>query len=247
MKTDGQAYFSRLALKRGSEVVAPLIDILAPPDTGEAMSIGHRLMWTVMPDNIRQSRAQNQSAFLWRAAGDGRKYYLLGPKPVVGSPLFEIETKLFEPHFVAGDRLAFDLRVNATVDRKTGQVDGRAVRTRIDVAFDLMRTQEDKAGDDPINRRAKRRSAAAQSAIDEWLTTRSEQSGFRLIASNLIAYRTETLPRRGTSARIGVFDVNGILEVASPDAFLGRVLAGFGRAKAFGCGLMLLKRAHQQR
>ena len=34
-----------------------------------------------------------------------------------------------------------------------------------------------------------------------------------------------------------------LIEVTDPPAFLARLAAGFGRAKAFGCGLMLIRRA----
>jgi CRISPR system Cascade subunit CasE len=218
------------------------MEILSPFENGEAMSIGHRLMWTVMPRDIQQSHDKGRSPFLWRSAGDNHKYYLLGPKPVEESPLFGIETKAFEPNFTPGDRLAFDLRVNATVDRKTGEVNGKAVRTRVDVAFDLMRSEE---RDGIVEPRARRRFSAATTAIRDWLDARADQSGFRLIASDLVAYRTETLPRRGCTAKFGVFDVTGILEVAEPGTFLRRLIVGFGRAKAFGCGLMLLKRTYR--
>jgi hypothetical protein len=36
------------------------------------------------------------------------------------------------------------------------------------------------------------------------------------------------------------------IEVTAPEAFMYRLLCGFGRAKAFGCGLMLLRRAPAQ-
>jgi CRISPR system Cascade subunit CasE len=34
-----------------------------------------------------------------------------------------------------------------------------------------------------------------------------------------------------------------VLEVVSPDVFLEALARGFGKAKAFGCGLMLIRRA----
>jgi CRISPR system Cascade subunit CasE len=33
-----------------------------------------------------------------------------------------------------------------------------------------------------------------------------------------------------------------VLEVTEPQAFVAAVLRGFGKAKAFGCGLMLIRR-----
>ena len=38
-------------------------------------------------------------------------------------------------------------------------------------------------------------------------------------------------------------DFEGQLEVTDPVVFLEKVKAGFGPQKAFGCGLMLLRRA----
>jgi CRISPR system Cascade subunit CasE len=40
----------------------------------------------------------------------------------------------------------------------------------------------------------------------------------------------------------GVLDISGVLEVHDPDRFLLRLAQGFGRARAFGCGLMLIRR-----
>lgn len=48
-------------------------------------------------------------------------------------------------------------------------------------------------------------------------------------------YDTQVIPRRGKSARLGVFDLAGRLRVTEPERFLERLAAGFGRARAFGC------------
>jgi CRISPR system Cascade subunit CasE len=144
-----QAWFTRLTLRRDSAAVAPLIDVLAPKDGGQSMTTTHRLMWSIMPEHIRHrwDRASPEhevgGAFLWREAAAGRKFYLLGPRPVAESPYFAIETKPFEPRLAAGDQLAFDLRVNATVARKVGvNVDGLPIRKRVDVAMDRMVAEE---------------------------------------------------------------------------------------------------------
>jgi CRISPR system Cascade subunit CasE len=42
--------------------------------------------------------------------------------------------------------------------------------------------------------------------------------------------------------RVGVLDFEGMLVVEAPELFLASVAQGFGRAKAFGCGLMLIRR-----
>jgi CRISPR system Cascade subunit CasE len=40
-----------------------------------------------------------------------------------------------------------------------------------------------------------------------------------------------------------MLEMTGRLEVNEPEAFLSHLSQGFGRAKAFGCGLMLIRRA----
>jgi CRISPR system Cascade subunit CasE len=40
-----------------------------------------------------------------------------------------------------------------------------------------------------------------------------------------------------------VLDFEGVLEVTDPVRFLAALANGFGRARAFGCGLMLIRRA----
>jgi CRISPR system Cascade subunit CasE len=181
-------------------------------------------------------------AFLWREAAAGRKFYLLGPRPVAESPYFAIETKPFEPRLAAGDQLAFDLRVNATVARKVGVTgEGVPIRKRVDVTMDRMVAEEHKARDE-VTPRAQRRERTAEVAARDWLDRQGERNGFRVIASRLASYRVEILPRRGDSARIGVCELRGLVEVVDADEFLKRLLKGFGHAKAFGCGLMLIRR-----
>jgi CRISPR system Cascade subunit CasE len=243
------AWFTRLTLKREDAAIAPLVQELAPASPAAAMSMGHRLMWSVIPEEVRKryDRANHDppagAAFLWRAAQAGRTYYILGPRPVESSPFFRIETKPYAPAFRPGDRLSFDLRVNATVTRKVS-ADARGRSRRSDVAMDRMRADEvaAAAAGDSIESRAHRRMTAAEGAAAQWLTGIGVRDGFDLRAMWLDAYRVERLPRQGNSAEIGVFEIRGVLEIADGARFLQRVLVGFGRAKAFGCGLMLLRR-----
>ena len=242
-----EAWFSRLTLKRDSAAVAPLIDLLAPRDGGEAMATAHRLMWSVMPEEVRlcwDSGAvprQAGGAFLWREDEPGRKFYLLGPRPVPESPYFQIETKSFDPVLAAGDWLAFDLRLNATVAFKVGEDEnGRAKRKQLDVALGRLLADE-REGTGDRGARAGRRLPSAEAAARDWLTRQGERDGFRLVGLTLAAYRVERLPRRA-KAKFGISDLRGLVEIVEFERFLSRVLAGFGRAKAFGCGLMLLRR-----
>lgn len=241
-------HLSKLTLRRDAASVAPLIEVLNPAAPGARLNVDHKLLWTAMPEHIRLGRAgpdaEPRSAFLWRRDSDEGRFYLLGPRPAADTPFFDVETTPFAPVLAAGDRLAFDLRANATVDRKIG-VDGagKAVRQRVDVAMDLM-TQEKAAAGGGRGWYAPRRQALAEAAAEAWLHRQGIANGFRLEALHLDAYRTQMVPRGARSkARFGVLDLRGVLTVTEPQAFLRRLLAGFGRAKAFGCGLMLIRRS----
>ena len=236
-------HFSRLTLRRDAADIAPLLQVLQPSKSSDRLAVDHRLIWTVIPPDVRteveQSRTAGtpKSAFLWRADRQRGRNYLLGPKPLEDSPFFTIETKPFVPALSLGNKLAFDLRLNATVDRKVGE-DGRgkAVRQRCDVAMDLLKEEAkpDRAGS---------RMQLAEKAAYDWLTTRATEHGFHLDKLRLEGYRAERFARRGGKfGTLGIFDLKGALTITEPNSFLARLRQGFGRGKAFGCGLMLIKR-----
>jgi len=94
-----------------------------------------------------------------------------------------------------------------------------------------------------------RTSAACVEAMDEaarqWLVGRSDKAGFRLHGNPVIGgYRQHALDKasRRSPIQFSSVDYEGLLEVTDVDAFTARLLEGLGRAKAFGCGLMLIRR-----
>lgn len=95
--------------------------------------------------------------------------------------------------------------------------------------------------------RSERRPEAAQEAGAAWLAGQGARHGFSVRGVAVGHYDAVTLPhhvgkRRG-APRLGMMDLSGEIEVTDPSVFLAAQAAGFGRAKAFGCGLMLLRRA----
>jgi CRISPR system Cascade subunit CasE len=88
-----------------------------------------------------------------------------------------------------------------------------------------------------------------QAAGSAWLRARAESSGFALREVQTAGYDQVEIPRDATARnakqlpiRFSVLDLEGELEVADPAIFLAAIAAGFGRARAFGCGLMLIRR-----
>lgn len=219
-------YLARLCLSRRPSARA-LDAILNPEAQGPRLDAHHRLLWAAFADTPDRRRD-----FLWREERAG-EFLTLSARPPAPSELFDPpDVKDFAPLLAAGDRLTFALRANATRQKKG---DGR-----VDVVMDALYAL-------PKGARASKRMALAQREGTAWLARKGEAAGFRLIAAEVGGYSVAALPghqkRRAGQPQYGILDMTGGLEVTDPEVFLAQIAAGFGRAKAFGCGLMLIRRA----
>lgn len=228
-------YFSRLTLKRTAPTAA-LMPLLDPPEPGQAADAHHRLMWSVFSDD-----ADRERDFLWRYDGRGKFLTLSARTPAPNDLFRPHETKVFEPRLNVGDRLQFKLRANATKDRAsagrgpTGQRKDR----RVDIVMDRLH-RDAPAGDS----RSELRERIAEVAAADWLTRQGASRGFRPHLTAVENYSTVNLGRRRRQgATLGILDLVGSIEVTTPDVFVQALATGFGRAKAWGCGLMLIRRA----
>ena len=228
-------YFSRLTLRRAAPTAA-LMPLLNPPEAGQAADARHRLMWSVFSDGPERERD-----FLWRYDGRGRFFTLSARAPAPSALFRPHETKVFEPSLSAGDRLQFKLRANATKDRAAvgrGRKDQRKNR-RVDIVMDRLHQAAPGAAE-----RAELRDQVAEAAAADWMKRQGATRGFRSHLTAVEGYSTINLgSRRRQGTTLGILDLVGLIEVTSPDVFLLAVAKGFGRAKAWGCGLMLIRRA----
>lgn len=239
-------YLSRLRLSRRPDVAAlnALIDPAAPSvkrrDTlqnGRRTDAHHRLIWSAFATDPGRTRD-----FLWRDEGQGR-FLVLSPDPPADSAFFEVpEVRPFAPDLRAGDRLTFLLRANATRTERTGTLSagGREKRRHTDLVMDALHSV-------PKGERAPHRMDAAAGVARRWMVAQGERHGFTPDAVQVHDYSVAALPghvgaRRG-QPQYGILDLSGALTVTDPSALVAAIGAGFGRAKAFGCGLMLIRRA----
>lgn len=238
-----RSHLSRLSLKKTDAAVKPLLATLLPPEQDKAMAVQHRLLWSLFPDAGSQTDAASAaSPFLWRQVGSDGRFFVLGPPPVPASPWFEVESRPFDVRFRTGQRLGFDLRVHATVDRMLDPAKGRSGRRRVDLVLDALHRTEKAAGT-PFDRAAER-DRIANDALRLWLAAQGERAGFRLVTSALVAHHLVPPPGKSRkTTKVGIADLAGVIEVTDPDLFADRHAIGFGRMKAFGCGLMLLRPA----
>lgn len=225
-------FMSRARVRRDAPIAA-LRDLLVPGDDSSRFSAAHQLVWTLFADAPERDRD-----FLWREWEPGHFLILSRRPPQDAHAIFHVDPpKPFRPELQVGQRLRFNLRANATVAKSLV----RGVRGKpCDVVMDALRGL-------PTSDRARQRPRVAHEAARRWLATQGERSGFVLDGDfdhvSVLSYRQLQLRRRGAvSASVGVLDLEGTLTLTEPHRFLERVAAGFGRAKAFGCGLMLIMR-----
>lgn len=208
--------------------MAALGRLLNPDHDGRRMDAQHRLIWSAFAGGAAARRD-----FLWREMGQ-RQFLVLSAQPPKPSPLFEEpEVTGFAPALAAGDRLAFLLRADAT--RTVTVADGK--KRHRDVVMEALHGL-------PAGDRAETRMDLAQEAGAAWLTGQGARAGFTMLRADVTAYRVVEPPGQGQRRpRFGVLDLEGVIEVTDPALFLPKLVQGVGRAKAFGCGLMLICRA----
>lgn len=227
----GALFLSRIALRRDGSTAA-LARLLVPEGgTAPRSAAGHHLLWSLFADS-----PERQRDFLWREEAPGRFLALSARMPVDEHGLFHVESKPFAPDLHAGDRLRFALRANPVISRP-GPRGERGKRD--DVVMHALHAVES-------GKRAEAREAAIPIAGRAWLARQGERHGFTPEGEVAVdGYETVRLARPGASkpVQFGQLDFEGVLTVRDPVAFLAQLAQGFGRARAFGCGLMLIRRA----
>ncbi len=225
-------YFSRVRLSRNASVKALAPLLLNGGGREGGRHPGHHLIWSLFADQKDRCRD-----FLWREMEPGH-FLLLSPRqPKANHELFEIDPpKPFAPKLANGDRLCFSLRANPVVRRRS-----RNRRSaKHDVVMDALR-------DVPAGQRAEVRFSVVQEQGFSWLERQAAKSGFEVQKKEvgIDGHRQLYIARRGKGKKGMTFttlDFDGLLRVRDPALFLSSIACGFGAAKAYGCGLMLIRR-----
>lgn len=206
-----------------------LAALLAEQGAGDG---GHRLIWTLFPD----TDGKTDRDFLFRTVDD-RTFLILSQRaPQDAHGIWCLEPpKPFLPEPRVGERYTFLLRANPAVkpfhgagpgaDRGDAVMHAKKAARAADLSWD--------------------REAEADAALC-WLLKREERLGVQFLrqATSATGYRQVSIGRRGArSIRFSTVDYEGHFEVTDPDRLMSALTRGVGKAKAFGCGLMLIRRA----
>ncbi len=198
----------------------------------------HQALWALFSDSPERRRD-----FVYRRMDGepGLAFLAVSVRPPSDpSGAWVVETKEYTPLLYPGDRLRFSLRANPV---RTGR-NANGKPARFDVVMDrktALREKGLKSMEMPSQ------AQIAQEAGVDWITSRQEKIGLEVEPNGLRAdgYRILEMPRgRGKGkVRIATLDFEGVCRVVDPGRLHKALFVGIGPAKAFGCGLLLIKRA----
>lgn len=225
-------YLTRARLRRTAQISA-LLPLLLEGNPGNRHP-DHHLMWYLFADED----ASRTRDFLWRRT-DRNDFLVLSARPPQDPHrLFRIEEpRPFEIDLPAGTKLRFLLRACPVVQRRRKGAERKTAKH--DVVMDALRAH-------PGGERAALRQAIVQREGPAWLARQAAGRGFAFEPSEVTTdgYRQVRIGRgRGRSPmRFSQMDLSGILTVQDSDLLRQSICRGFGAARAFGCGLMLVRR-----
>ncbi len=198
----------------------------------------HQMLWQLFDSDPDAKRD-----FLYRQVIEhGRvKYYVLSRRmPIDKTGIWCIDPpKVYNPRLSEGQKLSFMLRANPVITVAT--VDGKKQR------HDVVMQEKKRIGykQIPEKERQPLQQLVQQSSM-KWLTARMGINGFSLEPQQVIAdgyqqYRS-SINKQQHLIRYSTVDFQGILTVTDIDLFRKALFSGIGKSKAFGCGLLLIKR-----
>jgi len=219
-----KGYFSRIRMRPNLGLHPGVVRTLS-----EGYGL-HKSLWQLFRETGLEKRD-----FLYRQVDDqsgSPTFYTVSLRPPTSDDdIWAVETKLYEPELNSGDRLAFSLRASATCcvkDPITGK------ERRHDVVMHQLKQAPGKFSE----------AETMQQAGIEWLSARAEGFGFHLVQAVVRSRMQHRLFPKGKPSpiRFTTMDFEGTLEVDNPVVFQKTLFHGIGKAKGFGCGMLLIKR-----
>jgi CRISPR system Cascade subunit CasE len=206
----------------------------------------HQLVWKAFPGVARGDRP-----FLFSVEEHASHHSILVQSSLPGEWSFldgeaSVRSKSFDPRLIPVDvPLQFFLRCNPTVDRR-GYRDGKKRRVAVGINPELAFQQMGQATAAPSTAAA--RAAWRDERLREWFVRQGERHGFQVetctpgpvVARRIV--RIEGSRPQGTPMIFHEVEFTGLIRATDSDAFVRVCADGLGRGRAFGYGLLMVRR-----
>lgn len=187
----------------------------------------HRQLWKLFPGEPKETRAGSDEArqgFLFRIeqAPTGRPAHLLVQSrlsPRVATGLTLAGTKEFSPSPTVGQRLAFVLTANPIKTIQDEQREAKAGKQSDKCRVPLIKEEDQRA----------------------WIE-RKLSSAAELEAVTVLPHAPTYFRKGNRGGKLVTVTYEGVLKVTEPAVLIELMENGIGPAKAFGCGLLLVRR-----
>lgn len=229
-------------------VITPAENLLrqAAHELAQSPYAVHQWLWQFFPNSEEQSR---DFIFRRHALEQIPRFYVVSQRPpTVFSEAWHVQSRSYDPQLLEGQRLSFQLCANPVVTKKNDA--GKSQRH--DVVIQAKKQLLTERG---FNAEAKWKEwptedgkpllyELVQKSCIGWLQSRASSNGFTVVAASVDAYQQNRAGKR--DIRFSTVDFSGELVVTNPELFQQALFNGLGHAKAFGCGLLLVKRAENE-
>lgn len=221
-------YLSKVTLQRTTQTAKLLLELGT-----KGSYASHQLLWQLF-------LGETERGFLFREEITSQglpEFYVLSLNPPQGElALFNIQTKAFNPQLYDGQRLSFKLRVNPTVC----VTDSEGRSRRHDVIMHAKHKSKQAGEHDQVKLKV-----IMDNAAHQWISNekRLAEWGVSLdFLPEIERYTQQQCVKKAVNKiSFSSVDFQGILTVQNPEVFVSRLRQGFGRSKALGCGLMLIR------
>ena len=199
----------------------------------------HQWLWRFLPAPPGTPRS-----FLFRRRDvDGlpRFYVVSDREPVTPSAHWQVQSKPYAPELEAGDSLAFELRANPVVTTRNASDKPARHDVVMQEKTRLLKERSLACRSDWSTPDRPALPVLIQSTCSAWLQARCPRLGVALDPATLRVEGYEQQRGKGGELRISTVDFSGHLQVIDADALRQALFVGVGHAKAFGCGLLLVR------
>ncbi|MGK2913823.1 MAG: type I-E CRISPR-associated protein Cas6/Cse3/CasE [Porticoccaceae bacterium] len=203
----------------------------------------HRQLWRLFPGEAPESRAssaEERQSFLFRVeqSQTGRPARLLVQSrrpPTRADGVSIVATRTFQPNPSAGQRLAFLLTANPVKTIVDTEVESKPDKLKRHV--ERSDGQMDKTPRLPKSRVP----LIKEEEQRQWLSRKLAGAG--MVEGVSVLPHAPTYFRKGRrSGKFVTVTFEGVLKVTDAECLTDLLTTGIGPAKAFGCGLLLVRR-----
>lgn len=187
----------------------------------------HRQLWRLFPGEEKETRSNNEElrqGFLFRIEDNptGRPARLLVQSrraPEATSGIVLVGTREIQPQPVAGQRLAFLLTANPVKTITDAQREAKPGKKSEKCRVPLIKEEEQR----------------------EWIARKFADAG-EIEATNVLPHAPIYFRKGNRGGKLVSVTFEGVLRVSDPTRMTELIDNGIGHAKAFGCGLLLVRR-----